>query len=432
MLALLIVAQRYLLIAEGYYMIKRQHVPVTDPQPESALVLCSIFFGINPIPVAITELLFYRMAVFYQKKSVYSEKHTIMDKTLEKLKDVTSDCCVTIILQTHRTLPDNEKDAIVLRNLIKEAETRLQKTCEKALVTRIMKKINDLTNDINHRFNLESLILFANEDMAAYTRLPVAVDDRVVIDKSFATRDLIRALQQETSYYVLILSRDEARLVEAFNDKVVSEIDTPFPMVNVDLHPRQRAEAAIGNRMTNLILEFFNRVDKQLNEVLKENPLPVIICTEESNYADYLKIADNRHWIVGNLNGNRMQEKAHHVVDAAWPVMKQLILEKNRLRLEELRGAVSSGNVLTDFNEIWQAASNGRGKTLFVKRGYFQPAQWENNTIRLLSEPEDAHLLVEDIIGDMIEKNRRAGGETVFVRGDELEKFQNLALVTRY
>lgn len=355
-----------------------------------------------------------------------------MNTTLKKLKDITSDCCVTIILQTHRTLPENEKDSIVLKNLMKEAEARLLAAYEKSLATRIMDKINQLAETIHHRHNLESLIIFANEDIAEYTRLPVTVENRVVIDKTFATRDIVRALHRETSYYILVLSRDKARLIEAFNDKVTAEVDKGFPMINTDLKPAQRAEAAIANRQTNLLLEFFNQVDKQLNEVQKENPLPVIICTEESNYPEYVKIADKKEMIAGKLNGNRMQEKAHHIADAAWPVVKKLTLEKNNLRLAELYAAVNSMNFLTDFNEIWQAVSDGRGKSLFVKKGYFQPARIENNKIELVSAENAEQANVDDIIDEMIEKNLALGGDTVFVNGNELEKFQGLVLVTRY
>ena len=355
-----------------------------------------------------------------------------MNTTLKKLKDITSDCCVTITLQTHRTLPDNEKDPILLKNLIKEVQARLQESCGKSLVKVVMDKINTLAENIDHRHNLESLILFANEDMADYTRLPITVENRVVIDKTFATRDLVRALHRESSYYVLVLSRDRARLIEAFNDKVTAEIETGFPMDNSNLNPTQRAEAAIGNRQTMLLLEFFNRVDKQLNEIQKEKPLPVIVCTEESNFPEYLKIADKKEIIAGKLNGNRMQEKSHHIVDLAWPVIKQLNKEKNNQRLAELHIAVNSQNFLTDFNDIWQAINEGRGKTLFVKKGYFQPARLENDRIELITEENSANSNVDDIIDEMIEKNLGLGGDAVFINGEELDKFQGLVLVTRY
>ena len=354
-----------------------------------------------------------------------------MNPILEKLKNLQSDCCVSIILKTHRTLPDNEKDPIVLKNLIKDAESRLLKEYDKSVVSKIVNKINVLAAEINHRLNLESLILFVNEDFAEFTRLPIHVENRVVIDKTFATRDLMRALHREAGYYILLLSKDEARLIEALSDKVVSEIDS-FPMNHYDLNPVNRAETSIASRMGNLAGEFFNRVDKQLNEVHKKNPLPVIICTEESNYPDYLKIADNKTIIAGKLNGNRMPDKPHQVVNAVWPVMKEIQAEKNALRLNELKEAVSSNKFLTDYNEIWEAVNNGRGKTLFVKQGFFQPAILENNKIKLVTKSDNGEANVDDIIDEIIEKNLQSNGDSVFIQGDGLDKFQGLALVTRY
>ncbi|HEY5370099.1 MAG TPA: hypothetical protein VIJ75_14045 [Hanamia sp.] len=355
-----------------------------------------------------------------------------MNTTLKKIKNITSDCCVTIILQTHRTTPDNEKDSIVLKNLVKETESRLRAEYEKSIVTNMMARINKLAESINHRHNKESLILFVNENTAEYIRLPITVENRVTIDKTFATRDLVRALHRETSYYILVLSRDKARLIKAFNDKAVDEIEDGFPMINTDLNPVQRSEAAIGSRQTNLLREFFNRVDKQLNKVQKENPLPVIICTEESNYPEYLKVADRKEIIAGNCYGNKMNEKAHHIVEAVWPIVKKLNVERNNQRMSELKKAVNSRNFLIDFNEIWQAVNDGRGKTLFVKQGYFQPAKLENNHIELVSIENVENANVDDIIDDMIEKNLQSNGEAVFINGDELEKFNGLVLETRY
>ena len=48
-----------------------------------------------------------------------------MKNILKKLETVASSNCVTILLQTHRTSPDNDQDPILLKNLVRDAETRL-------------------------------------------------------------------------------------------------------------------------------------------------------------------------------------------------------------------------------------------------------------------------------------------------------------------
>ena len=95
---------------------------------------------------------------------------------------------------------------------------------EKKEATKLLDKLNSLATGLDHSQNLESLMLFVNEDIAEYVRLPIKVEDRVVIDDTFATRDLFRAIHIKMHYYVLVLSQEKIRLVEAMNDKVIKEI----------------------------------------------------------------------------------------------------------------------------------------------------------------------------------------------------------------
>lgn len=357
-----------------------------------------------------------------------------MNEILSKFKDVTSKCCVTIILTTHRTTPDNEKDHIVLKNLVKDAEKRVKADCgeDKAMANSITEKLNKLAASIDHRHNLEGLVLFVNENNAEFVRVPLQVENRVVVDHTFHTRDLFRAINGQTGYYVLLLSRQSARMIEALSDKAVKEIEDGFPIENENTTVPPGA-ASISSRVTSLSVEFFNIVDKKMNVVHKAKPLPVIVCTDDANYFEYLKVADRKEIILGNVKGNKMLEKAHHVVDSVWPLVKELQNAENKKRLVELDDAVNNSKYVTDFNDIWTALNEGRGRTLFVRQGYFQPARITGDSIQLVAPDmaEDADV-VDDIIDEMLEKNMKAGGDAVFMQEDELDKFQGLVLVTRY
>jgi hypothetical protein len=357
-----------------------------------------------------------------------------MNSTLKKLKDITSECCVTITLATHRTKPDNQKDELNLKNLVKEVEERLYNDYEKRFVWPIMENLNALVEEIDHNYNLDGLVIFVNDQgIAEYTRLPIKVENRTVVDKTFATRDLVRAMHLESSYYVLVLSRDEARMIEAHNDKVVRELSTPFPIENTSLYSTNGPELSNAQRQTNLVQEFFNRVDKVVNEVVNSHPLPVIIATETSNFSEYQQIADNKGIIIGHINKNRNNEKSHHIIPDAWEVVKGLLKDRNEARLAELRTAVGTGKFKSDFNDIWASILAGKGQTLFVEKGYFQPAKLNNGSIELLPA-EQAHDtgVVDDIIDEMIEFNLRFGGDTVFLAKEDLADFQGLGLITRY
>ena len=315
---------------------------------------------------------------------------------------------------------------------MKETEERLHNDYDKRFVKDIMQRLEALADDIDHNHNLESLVIFVNETMAEYARLPIPVENRVIIDATFATRDLVRALNEQAQYYVLVLSRENARLIEAFNDKVVKEFAGDFPVKNDTLYTTDKLKMTMSSGQENLIEEFFNRVDKIMQKHRKKRSLPVILVCEERNYHHYLKVTD-KNMVIGHLERNRDDEKALHIVDAAWPIVKEHVKQKNDTRVAELKKAVSSQTFLSDIDDIWRAVNEGRGKTVFVQQGYFQPAVIEGNSIQLVKN-HAAHEkgVVDDIIDEIIEINRNYGGDTVFLSNGELKEFQGLALITRY
>lgn len=357
-----------------------------------------------------------------------------MNLTLKELKEINSESCVTIVLNTHRTNPDNKQDSLALKNLIKEAEERLFTDESNRDAQKLVQRLFDLEEKIDHRYNLESLILFVNESISEFTRLPISVENRVVIDHTFSTRDLVRALHQETNYYILVLSQQKTRLIEAFNNKVINEIGKPFPIENTQFHATSKAEFSIAKRQTNLIGEYFNRIDKEVNKIRNENRLPVLICTEQSNYSEYLKIADQKQSFFDTyLNKNRLDEKAHHIVTEAWKIVQDYTITKNNARKTELEKAVSSGKFLSDVNDIWRAIIEGKVQTLFIEQGLFQPGLMEANTITLVSEEDRSKKgVVDDIYDELIEFNMDYGGDTVFLPKGELTDFNGFGAITRY
>ena len=88
---------------------------------------------------------------------------------------------------------------------------------------------------------------------------------------------------------------------------------------------------------------------------------------------------------------------------------------------------------MSDFFGFWSAILVGRGKTLFVKQGFYQPALLVGGEILLVEKLErDQKGVIDDIIDEMIEQNLSFGGDIVFLEGNELDEFQNVALITRY
>ena len=357
-----------------------------------------------------------------------------MDSTLQLVKDITSDICITILVNTHRAKPDKLQDRIALKNLIQQANTRLLRFETKQKAEQLTDKLRKLEDSINHLENQESLLLFVNNDIATFTRLPISVGNRVVIDTTFATRDLIRALHLQTNYLILVLTEKKARLIEAMSDKLVQEIGNPFPIENTDLFPTLVGEKKNASIQTQYLAEFFNRIDKEVKAIRYLHPLTVLICSETSNYHEFLKVADQKHTIYPvYFKGNHEKESAQHIVTESWKILHKHCLEKERKRIEELELALTNGNYLCDINEIWEAIPEGRIQTLFLEENLFQSARITANSLILVGEDDrNLHDVVDDIYDELIEANLNHGGDVVFLPDGSLKKHNGFAAITRY
>ena len=351
---------------------------------------------------------------------------------LTQASQIHQEGCVTISMNTHRTGPDYQKDPILLNNLLKQAGLRLATQLGVKDAQATLTKLETVANSIDHAHNLDSLVIFANTGFSGYAKLPVPVTDRVTIDHTFATRDLFRALHQQAEYYVLWLNRDKARLIHAINGMVIEEQKERFPVRNM-VAGSDSAKQAMDRDPKVLFSEYFNQVDKALVKKLNENPLPVVLATEARNADLYRAVADRKEFLTVDFSPSRQDLSPLHLVEEAWKIYAPVVKAKYDQRTEVLEKAASAGRLYSDHNDIWRALQEGKGSTLFVREGLFQPAMLQNDEVELLPASERERVdAVDDIIDEMIERNRATGGDAVFVSGTDLDPYNGLALVTRY
>jgi hypothetical protein len=355
-----------------------------------------------------------------------------LKKTLKALKQIQKEPCVSILLSTHRTHPDNAQDPINLKNLVTQAEERMLTEYEKRHVWPVMERINAAVASIDHNKNLEGLALFANPEMAEVVQLPVAVTDRVILDRNFATRDLMRALQSSAHYYVLTLSGNQSRLIEGYRNEVIEEVGSKhgFPIENrfYNTHADQRSNT---NAEANLMREFCNRLDKLVQDIHAEEPLPVILSGDDRTVNYFLEVADRKEMYIGRITGSPDECKAHELTEKAYTEIERLRNERQLSALEDIRTSQGAGKLLDDVGDIYRAAQEGRADTLYVESGYYQPALIIDNIVTLKDDHSEPGVL-DDIIDEIAEITMQFGGHVVFLPAGSLEKYRKVCLATRF
>lgn len=351
---------------------------------------------------------------------------------INKIRNIEANPAVTIYMNTNRTYPDNSKDAINLKNLVTEVEKRLNSEYGKKETILISNKLKEFTSEINHNYNLDSLIIFVSSNFFEYLRLPVKVKDNVIIGKNFATKVLIRSMLQTENYYILCLSRKTIRLIEAVNDSVVSEInDDIFPIKNESYIDSEDIKRAWASSYDNLIKEFFNKADKHLVDYYKKNPKPVILAGDSRNISYYNEIADKKSIIIGYIEGNYDNTKANEIAKQTYTVIEKLLKEKQDNAIKEIELALKEQKLLTDLSDIYRAVRAGNGFKLFVEKNYFQPAVIENDLLIIKDNPSESGV-IDDIVNEIINLVILKGGDILFLDSNKLNNNIKLALITRY
>jgi len=342
--------------------------------------------------------------------------------------------CVTISLNTHRTHPDNEKDKILLKNLLREAEERVVQEFGEKAVTELLKKIATVQNEVDIHHNLDSLHIFVSNNTKEIVTLPqTTLHNTVQISNTFALRSLIKAYSRSIPYLVMELSQGGVHLYEAINDGVLQEIkndDFPFPKnAHIISFPEKRSDP---DHVDNLIKEYFNQIDKALVKVHNDTDLKcVVVCTID-NYGLLMQVADKPAAYYGYVKIDYNNRAPHQIVHQAWELVQDLQIQRKVEAIGEVKEAIAQGKVQTDLQEIYQSAIDGRGDLLIVHQDFVQPVMMKDE--RTFDYIEDASTpgAIDDITSTIAWQVLEKKGRTVFTTQDEMKDLGEIALKTRY
>ena len=152
-----------------------------------------------------------------------------------KLQAARSYPSVSLLLTMTRPGPEVDRtDAARFDALVDEACTRLGAEClaeADAVADALVRFRGHLAGPVDH-----AVAVFVSTDVSARVDLPLPVVDRTVVDPTFATRDLVRALHRTPRHVVLLLAADEARLLDGVGGTLAAAPGR-FPLSDPDQGP---------------------------------------------------------------------------------------------------------------------------------------------------------------------------------------------------
>lgn len=343
---------------------------------------------------------------------------------------------VSILVPTHRTAPDNQQDPIRVKNLVDQAKERLLAEFSARELAPVVERLNLIVEEIDYTFTLDGLAIFVNADFARKFYIPFSVKPRVVIDETFATRDLVYALNRTKRYWVVALSEQPTRLYEGTRETLVEVTEHGFPMTMGRSGGERGAQAGRLNEgayRDELHRQFFRDIVNGVAEVRKEDELPVALVGVQRYLSFFTELMPDKEAIVARVEGNHDKSTAHQIGQLVWPEVKKGLDARRQQALDELGAAVGARRFVSTISDIWQYAHDGRGELLVVEEGFYFPARMEDNGRRIVAADDaTAPDVIDDAVDEIIEAVLLKGGRVAFVDDGDLKDHQRIALVTRY
>ena len=344
------------------------------------------------------------------------------------LQSVRAYPCVTLLLNTLPAPTMTSTDAARLRGLLETASQRLRS--ERADGTdELLASLERLVAEAASAPTSDALAVFVSRRTALAVPLTVEVRERVVVDPTFATRDLVRTLHRTPRHVVLALSSRDARLFDGSGGDLRPARSTAFPM----LDPADRdADSGRTGRGTGESTAFLRSVDRALGTYLQLHPAPLVLAGPSRVLAAFTGLSRNLGRLAGQIPANVVQQPLPELAARTRPVLERYLHSRQAEALELLDRRTSAHRSVSGMAGAWLAARTERPEMLAVEQGLFFPARLSGDGDLLLPATDVEHPdVLDDAVDELIELVLDRGGWVALVDDGALAAHDGVALTVR-
>jgi hypothetical protein len=239
----------------------------------------------------------------------------------------------------------------------------------------------------------QGLALFLAPHIFREYRVPVALDELVVVTHRFHIKPLIPLLSGNGHFFVLALSQKEVRLLQGTRYSI-SEVELQgvpqgitealrFEDVEKRGHhyPGSQGRPAGGvsplaghgvgiedasHEPQDPILRYFQQVDAGLRTLLRNERAPLVLAGVEYLLPIYHRANTYPYLLEGGVTGNPERLRPEELRERAWDIVQPNFQRAQDAAADQYRQLAGTGRAAGDIGAIVTAAYDGRVDTLFI------------------------------------------------------------------
>ncbi|HEX7060848.1 MAG TPA: hypothetical protein VF200_02705 [Woeseiaceae bacterium] len=296
---------------------------------------------------------------------------------------------LSLYLPTTLKVEQRQKNEIRLKNLLKEARTRLEALGMAATDADLLTKAvtNASLDKEMWKEHGEGFAVFAGRGFLEHVALPFRVRELAVVNFRFHLKPLLEALSRRRRFWLLALSQKDVRLYVG-DERTVSDVDVgpDVPRRLTDVTGGQPAGKQLRYHSTSRggdtsvyhgmgagkddvepeQEQFVRAVADGLERFWKADEAPLITAGDNPLLAMYRRLSDCAERILGEVEGNveDLDRQALHA--KAWPIVEGELERQRAETLARLDQSDAQTPVSRELADIVRAARDGRVDTLFV------------------------------------------------------------------
>jgi hypothetical protein len=347
-----------------------------------------------------------------------------------------------------------EQGPIRLKNLLRRAEADLRaQGLDDGAVAALLGPFDDLLTDRSFWKSQDAgVALFRAPGFTRTFHLPLAFAERHAVGDHFVLRPLLPLVATDAPFYVLALSTNDVRLLEATCRTVrrVETDDLPRDLVaalgtqrtsqDLQYHTASRSGAlpaiyhghGVGEGETKQELRrYLRQVESAVRQLLAGRSAPLVLAGAEPVPSLYREINTYPHLATPVIAGNPEHSRDVELRDRAWEILAPTFEGTRRRAAERFNALAGTGRASSAPEEILPAASQGRVESLFLAcdTDLWGHLDADGGKVQVHSQPETGD---QDLLDAAALLSLRHGGTVYGMRHGEVPGGGDLAAVFRY
>lgn len=383
---------------------------------------------------------------------------TLSKEEFAGLANYKSDCCISLYVATTTSTnadANRQKDFIGFKNKLQQLTASLKdKNVDVTEIERLLKPGYDLLRTEDFWTSLsQGLAVYIADGYFRYIKLPMTPRDEMLINSSFFLTPLIPVITSKDHFYVLVLSKKQAKFyrADAFGIQFIDVPGMPRGVEDVvhfeqkddiDLFRTDTSGAGAGasyhgmgtgrpDHKTNLAM-YFDEVDETLwKEILNRENVPLLLAGVEYLIPIYKEVAKYKPIWDEALTGSHEHENPQTLYEQARAVMEPYFAERVDKALNIYANQSATELTTSVPEDIIPAAHYGRIAQLFVMKGEHIWGTFDemNNQLTIHPTQEEGD---ECLVDKSVIKTLMTGGEVYMLPEQRMPGRSKLAAVMRY